>query len=83
MVFSPKSLQYNFYSATLWNWFIDDKTYDHGISVLVREDSQIDFAMGNVFLNVSVRHPPCCLETFKSKINNHFKIGSLTDVDDA
>ena len=38
--------------------------------------SQIDFAMGNVFLffNGSIRYSPSCLETFQSKIDNQVPV---------
>ena len=52
----------------------------------VREDSQIDFATGNVFFarfsQTPTPHPPC-LETFQPKIDNQFKMCALVDVDDA
>ena len=48
-----------------------------------REDSQIDFATGNVFLHVSLRPPLPCQETFQSKIDDQFKMCALADVDDA
>ena len=48
-----------------------------------REDSKIDFATGNVFLHVSLRPPPPCLETLQSKIDNQFKMCGLANVDDA
>ena len=48
----------------------------------LREDSQIDLAMRNFFLNISLRPPTPCLETFQSKIDIQFKLCQLTAVDD-
>ena len=44
----------------------------------LREDSQIDFVTGNVFLHIFPR-----LEMFQFKIDNQFKMCVLADADDA
>ena len=50
----------------------------------VREDSQIDFAMGNIFCSFLSDPPtPPCLEMFQSKIDNQFKMCALADENDA
>ena len=54
----------------------------------IKEDSQIDFATGNVFFarfsQTPIPHPPPPrLETFLPKIDNLFKMCALVDVDDA
>ena len=49
----------------------------------VREDSQIDFATGNVFCTFLSDPHPTCLETFQPKIDNQFKMCALVDEDDA
>ena len=43
----------------------------------LREDSQIDFVTGNVFLHIFLRPPPPRLEMFQ------FKMCVLADADDA
>ena len=48
----------------------------------LREDSQIDFASRNVYLHVSLRPSPSCLEIFQSKIDNQFKMCALAHADD-
>ena len=53
-------------------------------AIFVREDSQIDFATGNVFFfNFPLRPSPSCLEPFQPKIDNQLKMCSLDDADDA
>ena len=52
-------------------------------AIFIREDSQIDFATGNVYFLtfLSDLHP--CLEPFQPKIDNQFEMCSLDDADDA
>ena len=45
-----------------------------------REDSQIDFATGNIFC-MFLSDPTPCLEMFQSKIDSQFKMCSLVNAD--